>query len=117
MPNQPAGGAPLPGEAPGVDPFDLSDEEPSGEEQPLETLEIVVGGEVVAQQKNDDRSSELQLRSVITANRSSWVAASVFEAEVFLVAVGGRKRSMRITGGWCLAHILRASAAQQAWST
>jgi lipopolysaccharide assembly outer membrane protein LptD (OstA) len=40
MPNQPAGGAPLPGEAPGVDPFDLSDEEPSGEEQPLETLEI-----------------------------------------------------------------------------
>ena len=30
----------MPGEAPGVDPFDLSDEEPQGEDQPVETVEI-----------------------------------------------------------------------------
>jgi hypothetical protein len=42
---------------------------------PVDTLEIVVGGEVVATTANDASRSELRLEHAFTAGKSTWIAA------------------------------------------
>ncbi len=49
---------------------------------PVDSLEIMLGGEVVARQKNDDQASELRLRAVVTPKQSSWAAARAHGSEL-----------------------------------
>ena len=45
------------------------------EHYPVEVLEIVVGGEVVASTSNEDERSELVAETTVEPGRSTWVAA------------------------------------------
>ena len=48
---------------------------------PVDKLEIVVGGEVVASNQNEDGASELSLEASVDVDDSTWVAARAWGAE------------------------------------
>ncbi len=49
---------------------------------PVEKLEIVQGGEIVAVKENPDRSRNLTLEMTLSAKESSWIAARAHSAEI-----------------------------------
>ena len=49
---------------------------------PVEKLEIVQGGEIVAVKENPDASRNLTLETTLNAEKSSWIAARAYSAEI-----------------------------------
>ena len=49
---------------------------------PVDVLEIIVNGEVVARLENDERARELGLGGSFTVNHSSWIAARAYSSAI-----------------------------------